>query len=68
MNLTEKQCSVAIHALRVAADQFDADEIDMRELGMGVAGTYGALSLADQFKRQAKESRELADYIEENQP
>jgi len=59
-NLTEDEVSTIVHALRVAADCFDEDRKEALETKM--FGSYRRL--ADQFAKQARESRALADEIE----
>lgn len=59
ITLTDSQFSTVTHALRVAADRFDEDVKTILDLG-----ELEGRRLAEQFKRQADESRALADLIE----
>lgn len=60
MRFSEDDYSTLKNALYVAAQQFDDNEKYLR----GLAGT-GNERLADQFKRQADESRKLQARIEQ---
>jgi hypothetical protein len=50
---------LVIHSLRVAADRFEENAKELRK-----GATLVAYRLIDQFERQAKETREIADRIE----
>lgn len=51
------EAQTAVHALRMAAARFEEDASMYRD-------EHNNLRLAEQFDRQAKDSRELADKIE----
>jgi hypothetical protein len=54
--LTSNERQTANHALLLAAERFDEDAKASREAGQA--------RLAEQFERQARESRELAERME----
>lgn len=54
--LDNQDRGIAVHALRVAADRFDEDAKVAREANQP--------RLAEQFEKQARESRQLADEID----
>lgn len=56
-NLTEDQRYTLLHSLRVAAEKFEANAETCRE-------EAGGARIADQFIRQAAQTREIADRIE----
>ena len=58
--LAGSEVSTATHALRVAADRFDADIKTCLDLS-----SPEGRRLAEQFERQARESRALADRLED---
>lgn len=59
MLLSPQTLQVITHALTVSADRFDEDA--------RVADEAGFPALAEQFRRQAKDSRAVRTYIEENE-
>lgn len=63
LKLTEAQITVAIHALRVAADRFADDANNMRDMAKIHGATFA--SLAEHFDGQERDSRKLADFLEE---
>jgi len=57
VKLPDSDIQTCVHGLCVAADRFDADAATSREIGNQ--------RLAEQFERQAKETRELARRLED---
>jgi hypothetical protein len=70
--LTQKQWGIVTHALRVAAERFDQDRDvfwkEQAKARQDGADTYELVMrrTKDQFAQQAKESRDLADWLEEH--
>lgn len=64
IEITSQEISVAVHALRVAAENFEKDaKVCREESQRGMGESYSRL--AEQFDRQVSESRELASKLEE---